>query len=177
MSNVLFISDLHFGHKNIIKYENRPFASIDDMNDKLIKNWNSTVKDNDEVYILGDFSFGNQAFTLNILQKLNGKKYLIKGNHDHVVEKSPEIRAEFEWIKDYYVLKHNNLKFVLFHFPIQVWDCQHYGSIHLYGHVHGNTETNHPMLLTLKNSFNVSADVIDFTPINIDDIISKLSIQ
>lgn len=174
MNNKYFISDLHFYHKNIIKFEGRPFDSVEDMNNKLIENWNSTVKKNDDIYILGDFSFGNQKLTLELLQKLNGKKFLIRGNHDHVIDKNPRIYSEFEWVKDYYVLKYNNLKFILFHFPIQVWNCQHYGSIHLYGHVHGNTKTNHPMILNLKNSFNVSADVLNFSPINIDDIILKL---
>ena len=71
-------------------------------------------------------------------------------------------------------LKDNNIKFVLFHFPIQVWDCQHHGAIHLYGHVHSNKNTSHPMEYEIKNSYNVGADVNNYTPIELSEILSKL---
>ena len=75
--NCWFTSDLHFGHKNIIKYANRPFANVEEMNAALIKNWNELVKPEDYVYVLGDVSFMRMKDTLNILQQLNGKKGLI----------------------------------------------------------------------------------------------------
>ena len=92
---IYFISDTHFYHKKIIKYVNRPFKDVEEMNNTLINNWNKRVKHKDEVYILGDFSFGNKEQTLDLLNKLNGRKYLIKGNHDRVV-KDKEVASRFE---------------------------------------------------------------------------------
>ena len=172
MSKIFVTSDTHFYHNNILKYENRPFKDINDMNNKMIESWNETVSSKDEVYILGDFSFGNEGETIKLLNKLNGKKYLIKGNHDHVV-KNKDVRDKFEWIKDYFVLKHNKMKFVMFHYPIQVWDCRHHGAIHLYGHIHSNLG-NHSMEYDIPNSYNVGVDVNGFKPVLIEDIIEKL---
>lgn len=170
--SIFFTSDSHFYHNNILKYENRPFKDINDMNEQIIKNWNNKVKQKDEIYILGDFSFGDKEQTLKLLDKLNGQKFLIKGNHDHVLKES-EVRNKFAWVKDYYVLKHNNLKFVLFHYPIQVWDCRHHGAIHLYGHIHSNLG-NHSMEYNISNSYNVGVDVNNFTPIELNEILIKL---
>ena len=172
MSKIFVTSDTHFYHNNILKYENRPFKDINDMNNKMIESWNETVSSKDEVYILGDFSFGNEEETIKLLNKLNGKKYLIKGNHDYVV-KNKDVRDKFEWIKDYFVLKHNKMKFVMFHYPIQVWDCRHHGAIHLYGHIHSNLG-NHSMEYDIPNSYNVGVDVNGFKPVLIEDIIEKL---
>ena len=78
---VYFISDTHFNHKNIIKYCNRPFDSIEQMNETLINNWNDIVSDKDIIYHLGDFALGSKELILDIVNRLNGSKYLIRGNH------------------------------------------------------------------------------------------------
>ena len=77
-----YISDLHFGHGNIIKFDQRPFATVEEMTHVLIRNWNSTVTNQDTVYILGDFCWGKETDWIRILDKLNGNKVLIRGNHD-----------------------------------------------------------------------------------------------
>ena len=85
MSGKIFlISDSHFGHKNIIKYCNRPFDNVEDMNSTLIKNWNSVVDNEDYVYHLGDFGLGTKDELIAIGNKLNGHKILVMGNHDHM---------------------------------------------------------------------------------------------
>lgn len=175
MGKVFFTSDLHFNHKNIIKYENRPFSNVEDMNKKLIEKWNDVVSDDDEVYIIGDFSFGDYEFTYQIAKQLKGKKYVILGNHDKSIKNMPKkLRDEvFVWVKDYYMLKYKNKKIVMFHFPIQTWDCQHYDSIHLYGHVHSN-KGDYKMEYNTKNSYNVGVDVNNYFPVEFDDILSKL---
>ena len=96
---IYFTSDLHFSHYNIIKYCNRPFESVDKMNNILINNWNKIVKENDEVYILGDITLGDNEKYLN---RLKGSKYLIKGNHDKI-----RTHENLKWVKDYYELKYN----------------------------------------------------------------------
>lgn len=166
---IFFTADCHFSHANIIKYENRPFASTEEMEEVMCERWNSKVNPNDEVYILGDFIFGTGLEANRILRKLNGKKYLIKGNHDRFLKDKNFDSSLFVWVKDYHVLKHDNQIYVLFHFPIQTWDRKHYGSIHLYGHVHSNI-SDHSLEVEISRSFNVGVDVNDFTPVSIVDI-------
>lgn len=81
-SKVFFTSDTHFGHSNIITWCNRPFKDVQEMNEALIENWNSTVGPDDVIYHLGDFAFGGSGFWKSIVERLHGKKYLILGNHD-----------------------------------------------------------------------------------------------
>lgn len=165
-----FISDTHFCHANIIKYDKRPFSSVDEMNEVLIRNWNKKVKNEDKVYILGDFSFGKETETLNILNSLNGQKFLIKGNHDSVV-KVDSIKKKFAYIKDYDRINLDGKDIILFHYPIDRWDKAHHGSIHLFGHVHSNLYSNHPMTKPNENSYNVGADVNNFEPCTLEEII------
>ena len=92
MSKVFFVSDTHFGHKKIIEYLDRPFSSTEEMDKIMVENQNKKVSKNDEIYILGDFAFGNQEYIKNLLYSLNGKKYMIRGNHDRHVD--------VKWISD-----------------------------------------------------------------------------
>lgn len=134
-------SDLHFGHANIIKYCPKTrghFSSIDEMNNFMIKEWNESVGDNDEVYILGDISFYSVEKTVAILDQLKGKKILIEGNHDYRLVKENSFRSRFKEIHKYYTMKHKGTTVVMFHFPIFHWDQMHYGSVHFHGHVHGS---------------------------------------
>lgn len=172
--SIYFTSDDHFWHNNILKFESRPFTDIEEMNDTLVKNWNKKVNNKDDIYILGDFSFGNAEQTLELLNNLNGNKYLIKGNHDHII-KNKEVASRFVWIKDYHKLKIDNQKIILFHYPIQVFDCQHYGAIHLYGHVHSNKDNHHPMLNSIENAYNVGVDVNGYAPVSLEKIIGKFN--
>lgn len=171
--STFFTSDTHFGHKNIIKYENRPFNSVEEMDICLINKWNQKVKQNDDIYILGDFCFGDGNRANELLRQLNGRKYLIKGNHDSFLKDNKFDNSLFEWVKDYYVLKTKETRLVLFHYPIQVWAEQHYGSIHCYGHIHSNEGTSHPMKYDIVNSFNVGVDINNLEPVSIEDIIAK----
>lgn len=129
-------SDLHFGHKNIIKYENRPFNSVEEMNEAYIKKWNGTVNNKDTVYILGDFSWLKPADTMKILKKLNGKKILITGNHDCNFLKNSFDFSLFEEIIPYKEITIDKKIICMCHYPIADWNGKEHGSIHLYGHVH-----------------------------------------
>lgn len=136
-----YISDLHFGHNNIIRYDNRPFKTVHEMEDVLTKNWNERVRPQDTVYILGDVSWiRNGADNRAILNSLNGKKILIIGNHDQTVLR--ECKDCFEQIKEYARINDDGQTVILFHYPIAFWDCQHFGSVHLYGHVHNSHQWN-----------------------------------
>ena len=165
-----YIADTHFNHHNILEYENRPFNSVTEMDEELIKRWNSRVKDKDEVYILGDFCFDNSGKYANeILDKLNGKKYLIKGNYDSFLNNKNFDQSKFEWIKDYAEIKDNGLRVILFHYPIASWNAKIYGTIHLYGHIHSHKLEE----AVLINAYNVGADVQDFYPLTLKEILKK----
>ena len=165
-----FISDTHFSHKNIIKYEERPFSSVDAMDEAMILNWNNKVSNNDRVFIIGDFIFGDEERALEILDRLNGQKFMIKGNHDSFL-KSKAVRAKFGWIKDYAEIKIDGKSICMFHYPIHRWNKAHHGSIHLFGHVHSNYRSNHPMDKPHENSYNVGVDVNNFEPCTLEEII------
>ena len=162
---IFFTADNHFGHSNIIRHCARPFASALEMNEVMIERWNSVVKPKDQVYHLGDVSVLRPEKTREILDRLNGKIYLIRGNHD----KSAEHKLccdRFEWIKDYYFLKlPNNISIALMHYAMRVWNKSHYGSWHLYAHSHGNLKIP-PELLCLD----VGVDAWDFTPVSFEQV-------
>ena len=132
-----YIADTHFGHNNAIKYDNRPFKSVEEMDDAMIQLWNETVKDDDTVYILGDFSWYKEDKTASILQKLKGYKILIKGNHDRV---SPKVARCFSRVCDYAEVKDGNERVILSHYPIMFWNGMFRDTVHLYGHVHNTIQ-------------------------------------
>lgn len=172
--SIFFTADNHFFHKNMINYEDRPFKSNEEMTEVMIEKWNNKVGKYDSIYILGDFAFGKSYEVKTLLDKLNGHKFLIKGNHDYYI-KDKLIEKEFIWVKDYYMLKHNNMKFILFHYPIYVWDCKHHGSIHLYGHVHSNKDNYHPLLIELGKAYNVGVDVNNYEPVSLEEVLDKFN--
>ncbi|MGL6185685.1 MAG: metallophosphoesterase family protein [Clostridium chrysemydis] len=153
------ISDLHFGHANIIKMCKRPFKDIDDMDNKLIDNWNKVVGKNDIVYVLGDFSFKGRNLDY-YLDKLNGKIILIKGNHDKYFRHNKIIS-----IHDYLEIQVDNVLYVLSHYPMTAWNHAFKDSIHLYGHVH-NTGKDWEFV-KLPNAHSVCCEFYDYTPIEI----------
>lgn len=134
-----FISDLHFGHKNILKYDNRPFFTITENDTTLINNWNSIVTDEDTVYILGDISWYDKCKTLSILKSLKGSKILIIGNHDKIIIKNKELRQQFKEITNYKEIYIDNKMLCLCHYPILFYNGRFRGTYHFYGHVHNNT--------------------------------------
>lgn len=134
-------SDLHFGHDRIRQFcpETRGrFVDVIDMREKMIAEWNQNVSQGDEVFILGDFAFLPSKDAVDILRRLNGSKILVEGNHDRKLLNDPSFRREFKEVHQYLRYNHNGQLVILFHFPVLEWDQMHRGSVHFYGHVHGN---------------------------------------
>ena len=175
---IYFTADNHFCHGNIIGSCGRPFKNMHEMNKIMIERWNSYVTDRDEIYILGDFMYKGTGKEANeILSRLKGRKYLIKGNHENYLNKAEFNQNAFEWIKEYHVLKYEGMEFVLFHFPMLSWHKSHRGSFHLYGHVH-NSASRYPefaekIKILGNKAFNVGVDVNDFYPVSIKQIIDS----
>lgn len=132
MQRKFYTSDLHLGHTNILKFDDRPFSSMEEMTETIIRNWNYVVTANDLVYVLGDMFWRNDLIN-DVMPKLNGTKFLIRGNHDRI---NTDHERYFEWIKDYKVIKDGEEHVVLCHYPIAHWRNADYGYIHLYGHIH-----------------------------------------
>lgn len=136
-----FISDTHWGHSNIIKYSNRPFNSVEEMNEGLIKNWNAVVKQTDTVWHLGDVTFTNYPDFRKILKRLNGFKNIILGNHDKTIMNNWNDLIDSKAIQSiqyYKELKAEGQFIVLLHYGLRVWNKSHHNSWHLYGHSHGS---------------------------------------
>lgn len=169
-----YISDLHLGHKNILAFDNRPFFSLEEMTETIISNWNSVVGKNDSVYVLGDMFWNNAEIPI-VLPRLNGVKFLVKGNHDRVNE---EMKKHFIWIKDYAVIKDGSEHVVLCHYPIAHWIGADYGYIHLYGHIHNGRDTgpfDEYAQQMREHGFpykcaNVGCMLHDYTPVTLDDL-------
>ena len=136
MSQNFYISDLHFGHANVIKFDKRPFATIEEMDTALIRNWNEAVRKNDNIYILGDFCWGKSEQWVELLSQLRGNKYLIAGNHD-IKNPSSTVRRYFQDWKDYKEIDDKGRRVILCHYPIPFYKSDYSESTFmLHGHVH-----------------------------------------
>jgi calcineurin-like phosphoesterase family protein len=135
-----FTSDTHFNHVNILKFQpdTRDAKTVEEMNRKMISNWQAQVRPEDHVFHLGDFAFGNQKDAKSILRQLPGRKHFVWGNHDKGIARDKEMQACFETIDHYKKLNIDGEKVILFHFPIYEWEHMHHGAFHFYGHVHGS---------------------------------------
>ena len=172
---IYFISDTHFNHLNIIKYCNRPFNNVEEMNEAIIKNWNNIVSNEDTIYHLGDFALGTKESIIDIVNRLNGKKYLIRGNHD---KRGVSTYESFGFI----VLKNapikiDEYKLMLSHIPIP--DSQiPKGFVNIHGHIHDKKlyeciEKYEQSRYSIEKHINISCDVTDFKPISITEILNR----
>ena len=194
-----YISDLHFYHENLnTKMDQRGFESVEAMNEHMTTQWNKRVRRNDEVVILGDFSIEKGEKTNEILRKLNGKKYLIIGNHDRYLKDKKFDQSLFKWIMPYMELNDNKRKIVLSHYPIFCYNGQYRvneqgkpKSYMLYGHVHNTYDeilVNHFQNVTREqkrqvyhseeertipcNMINCFCMFSDYTPLTLDEWIT-----
>ncbi len=168
MSKLFLIADMHFGHENIIKYENRPFLNADAMDKQIVKNWNRVVSKKDTVIVAGDVSFYGKEKTEELIKQLNGRKILVKGNHDQ--------RNNHWWVdvgfdevsnypiiyKEWFIIQHEP--------PTYLNDAMPY--FFIYGHVHGSE-----MYRTItKQSACVSVERWDYTPVELDKIMELVKL-
>lgn len=194
-----YIADMHFFHESLNEQmDNRGFASLEEMHQYMIKQWNKKVRRGDDVVILGDFSMGKGAQTNEILQQLNGAKYLIEGNHDKYLNDRKFDKTLFRWIKPYEELKDNKRKIVLSHYPIMFYNGQNRTDSEgnpkvymLYGHVHNTfdeyllhnfqeqiRQADRPMAAGTSKSIpchmiNCFCMFSDYTPLSLDEWIEN----
>jgi len=169
MANIFFTADLHLGHTRIIEYCKRPFSSIGEMDEVIINNWNSVVRDLvDVVYVLGDFCFGSTEQTEKYIRRLNGTKIFLQGSHDKGLLSLIRKKPGFVLFKGYmYVLKVQGAQFTheitLNHYSMRTWPKSHYNTWHLYGHSHGKLEG-------WGKSFDVGVDAWNFYPVSLEQV-------
>ncbi|MGO0061744.1 metallophosphoesterase [Brevibacillus fluminis] len=159
MQKIFVISDHHFGHKQIIDFESRPFHDVDEMTTKMIERWNAVVGKEDNVFHLGDFSFLNREKTRDIVQQLNGSKFLIMGNHDRGRTKEWWLDVGFDEVSEY-PLVYGGFYF-LSHEPMYMNKNMPYVNIH--GHIHGQKYEGNQYM-------NVSVEQWDYTPVSFEQI-------
>jgi calcineurin-like phosphoesterase family protein len=155
------ISDTHFGHANIIKYCERPFSSVDEMNREMTRRWNSVVAPEDLVYHLGDFCFGGKGSVTRYRWFLNGHIVLVRGNHDTRIKLSD---PNFDFVCDRLLVPHGGRIFDLRHRPPEPEDLTRYPDhIYLYGHVHRNT-VDYSLDFPGIRAYNLGTENWDYTP-------------
>ena len=159
MSRTFFIADPHFGDDRIRRYENRPFQTVEEMDCELVCRWNAVVTESDTVFVLGDF--GADGYEANLLSKLNGHKFLVKGNHD-IKSNDGYGKAGFDEVYDHPIVFEGF--WILSHDALYVNANMPYANI--FGHVH-----NSPIIKDYsKQHFCVSVERIDYTPISFETI-------
>lgn len=163
--SVFLIADLHFGHKNVIEYENRPFENLEDMDKGMIWLWNNTVKKEDKIFVLGDFSFYAKEKTKEIISKLNGRKVLIMGNHDRARSAQWWKDAGFDDVYEYPIIYKDF--FILSHEPLYMNRNMPYVNIH--GHLHSMEYEDR------KLYYNVGVELHEYAPVNFEDITKVFS--
>ncbi len=169
-----YIADTHFFHDNILRFSHRPFKDVVEMNETIIRNWNSVVSDNDDVYILGDVANRTNVEKINdVISRLKGKKHLVVGNHDVVILKNKKLQNFFVEIKDMIQVKDGDDSIVLCHYPMAEWPGFYRGAYHFFGHIHNNDNDACKIMKNIKNAYNVGVDILGFCPKTKNQIINR----
>ena len=159
---VYFTSDTHFGDHRTLNIHKRPFASVAEMDERMITAWNEAVGEDDEVWHLGDFA-RKLSDVPRLLEVLNGRKHLVLGNND-----PPAIAQAAGWqsVSDYREILCDDRKLVLCHYAFRTWNGQHRGAINLHGHSHGR-------LKPLPRQYDVGVDPRRFRPVTLDQLLRR----
>ena len=163
---IWFTSDLHLGHRAVINMCERPFETVEEMNEMFIQNFNSCVRKNDTVSILGDIAHKTPVADVNqMISRLNGKKILIKGNHDKKYDE-----ALFEGIYDFLEIAINGVNVSLMHYPMMEWPKSRRGALHLHGHIHSKGDYNKQQKEKGILRYDVGVDANHYMPVSVLEI-------
>ena len=171
---IYFTADLHLGHKNIIKHCDRPFSCVEEMDDHIIATWNSIVRPDDSVYIIGDLIFRSSVAPQSYLSNLRGKKHLLLGNHDTAWVKKVEMSQQFASVEYIAEISDGQHKITLCHYPLMSWNHMAKGSYMIHGHIHNNREAQYFSLLRqMPNLLNAGVDINGFRPVRLSELIEN----
>ncbi len=171
---IYYIADPHFGHSNIIHLCQRPFADVEEMDETMIKNWNSRVRPEDTVYVVGDLFFRCEPERVEeILLQLQGRKHLVKGNHDESWMSKVDLDAYFESVEFMTEVNDNDRICVLCHYPLLSWRREG-KSYMIYGHIHDNTNMDFwPLIAKRELMLNAGVEVNQYMPVTLDELIAN----
>jgi calcineurin-like phosphoesterase family protein len=166
---IYFTSDTHFGHKNIIKYCQRPFKTVEEMDEEIIERINAMVRPQDELWHLGDFAFHSKTNSIEgYLGKIKCKVNIVFGSHDkEAIKKKHLFNSAFHGIKRITI---EGQKIVLCHCALLTWECRHYGAVHLFGHSHTSPVKR---FRCQQGSVDVGVDNCGFFPIPLNEAIAR----
>ena len=167
----LYTSDLHLGHANVIKHDNRPFRDVDEMDKTLIELWNARISTDDHVYIVGDLIFRSDKDPVWYLDKLKGHKHLIVGNHDEKLLKDESAIAYFESIDRMKDLKEGGNHIVLCHYPMIEWNAYYHGSWHIYGHIHNRRNEAYEAMKKKDHALNAGCMINNYMPVSFEELV------
>ena len=175
--HLFFTSDTHFGHENIIKFCNRPFANAQEMNETLINNWNRVVGPDDTIFHLGDFAFGGSYLWNNMLDRLNGHIHLVIGNHDRKNLRQGYVQ-KFDSIYPQLQINIDGRSVYLNHYPFLCYGGSYRGDKdavwQLFGHVHSGPfstgKDDERLKMLFPYQYDVGVDNNNFTPISWEDV-------
>ena len=183
--NTWFTADTHFGHKNVIAFCNRPYKSVEEMDNALIDNWNEVVGEHDEVYHLGDFSFMSRLRTESIVQRLNGQKTLVMGNHDKGTVGSYLSMgfAHVHKLQNGESLEYGSGEFRMSHYPFQDALCDYDHRDYLTVRAPSRDETSVPLVhghvhdtwAIRPSMVNVGCDVWHFKPVSLGTVLKGVN--
>lgn len=170
---VWFTADSHIGHRKIIRYCQRPFSDVEEMNETLIANWNNVVGKDDFVFHLGDFSVGGSAEWTSLLGRLNGRIFLVLGNHD-MNNIGQGFMKRFEDVSMQMLISIGSQRIYLNHYPFLCYGGAYRGTWQLFGHVHTcpcRSGRDYPRLVNLfPTQYDVGVDNNNFTPVSFEQV-------
>lgn len=169
MSTLFVISDTHFYHENILNFKDAEgnlirgghFSCVEEMNERIIDNWNKTVSERDTIYHLGDVAFGQRSGTTELIRRLKGKKRLIVGNHDDVKQ-----LVKDGWFQKIHMWRQfRDLKVLLTHVPVHESALEFHNLVNIHGHIHHQPSPE-------GRYINVSVEAVNYTPVAIEELIT-----
>lgn len=168
-----YIGDMHLGHKNVIKFDGRPYSDVDEMDKALIDNWNRVVTDEDHVYIIGDFTYKNCKSSEEYVKQLKGHKHLIIGNHDYVTIKDENACRCFESMDKIAYIRDGDKAVMLCHFPIAEWNGKKRGTYHIYSHIHNRKDDTYEFMRLQPNALNAGCMINGYRPVTLEQLIEN----
>lgn len=173
--SVFITADTHFNHENILKFTDRPWSTLEEMNEGLIDRWNAKVGPRDDIWHLGDFAFIHpDGIPIDeLFARLNGRKHLVVGNHD---EKNSRV-MKLPWVKIEHLakLRYEGRRAVMCHYPLETWAYAHRGVLMFHGHSHGTLQR------VIPHRFDVGVDALgkhaDHGPIDVEDLFNLADSQ
>lgn len=168
---IYYTADLHFGHANVIRFDQRPFESVEEMDRTLIENWNKRVTDKDNIYIAGDLIYKSEKPAEWYLEQLHGIKYLVIGNHEQAVLSSEKARCCFEAIDKMMHITDGKCQICMCHFPIVEWNGYFRNHYHIFGHIHNARNRAFDVMSEEPRALNAGCMINEYMPVTFEELL------